>query len=381
MGRRWGKSAFGIDYLTTERSGIAGALSNRPVAWFAPNYKYLGDAWRDAKAILRPVIVHKDETDHRMILYGGGSIEFWSLDGDDPARGRKYSKVIIDEAAIVRHLLDKWLLSIRPTLTDFRGGALFASTPKGRNDFRKLEDLLRQRSPNDSAFFHAPSSQNPFLHPGEIEAARNDLPELYFRQEYLAEYVDFGGALVRPDTIQHGRPDYEYPIVVGVDLAISSKTTADYTAISVISRDKAGRIFVLFVIRGRWQFSEILRQIEMVAAKFKPVRIMIENNQFQAAVVQELRRTTELPVIGVRRDVNKLTAFLPLAGKYENRLMYHSPDLPPYFEDELLAFTGTDADDHDDCVDSVVNALLGLPALGVSIASGNRRETSELEHL
>lgn len=374
MGRRWGKTVFGVDYLIDDDRA---ALGGFPVAWFAPNYKYLTEPWREAKRILRPLIVHKDEQERRIELATGGVLEFWTLDGDDPARGRKYARTVIDEAGIVRGLLDKWQQSIRPTLTDYEGGALFIGTPKGRNDFHEL-DQRSKKYPDTWASFHAPTLENPYIKPEELEAARLELPTLVFRQEYLAEYVDFGGAVVRPEWVQSGTPDYPWPIVLGVDLAISVKDGADYSAIVALSRSRVtGHLFVLGVLRFRATFHEILRQIEMAAERYKPVAIMVENNQFQAAVVQELLRTTKLNVRGVRRDRDKLTAFGPLAARYEQKLVHHSPDLPAYFLDELLAFTGTEDDKHDDMVDALSTAYLGLPSTVVSVASaGGRRESA-----
>lgn len=370
MGRRWGKTVFGLDYLI---DGDKAALTGFPVAWFAPNYKYLYDAWRSAKLTLAQLIVDKQEQEHRLQLVTGGVLEFWTLDSDDPARGRKYARVVVDEAAIVRGLEDKWQQSIRPTLTDFAGGALFASTPKGRNDFWKIDQRGKDRA--SWASFHAPSSENPHLPPGEIADARLDMPELVFRQEYLAEYVDFGGALVRPEWIQAGTPEAPWPIVLGVDLAISTKDEADYTAIVALCRSRTGHIYVVGAVRFRATFHEIMQQIIAAAAKYNPTAIMVENNQFQASIVQELLRTTKLNVRGVRRDKDKLTAFAPIAARYEQRLIHHVPGLPPYFEDELLAFTGTQDDDHDDLVDAMSTAYIGLPATGVSIVSSGRRET------
>jgi len=376
MGRRWGKTVFGIDYLLDDHGGMPGAIAGMPVAWFAPTNKLLADPWRDAKQMLQPLTRHKNEVDKRIELVTGGSLEFWTMDVDDPARGRKYAKVVVDEAATVRRLIDKWQQSVAPTLTDYRGGAFFASTPKGRNDFWRLEQDARRKNPDDWAFFHAPTADNPYISPQEIEFWRREQPTLVFRQEYLAEYVDFGGAVLRAEWIQAGAPDWSWPIVLGVDLAISTKDEADYTAIVALCRSRTGHIYVMGAQRFRATFHGILQQIIAAAERFNPVLIVIENNQFQAAVVQELLRTTKLNVRGVRRDKDKLTAFAPVAARYEQGLIYHVPGLPAYFADELLAFTGTDDDDHEDMVDAMSTAYLGLPSTNVSVVSGIRRETA-----
>ena len=49
-----------------------------------------------------------------------------------------------------------------------------------------------------------PSTTNPFLAASEIEAARYELPELVFRQEYGAEFVEFAGGIVKR-RLRHSR--------------------------------------------------------------------------------------------------------------------------------------------------------------------------------
>jgi predicted phage terminase large subunit-like protein len=368
MGRRFGKSEFGIDYLI---DGEKGALEGFPVAWFAPNYKLLGDAWRETKRVLEPVTLRKNEVEKRIDLITGGVVEFWTLDADDPARGRKFSKIFIDEAAMVRGLLDKFQQAMRPTLTDFKGGACFASTPKGKNDFFKLDQ--KSNTSAQWASFHAPTTDNPYIDPSEIDEARKDLPDLVFRQEYLAEYVDFAGGIVKPEHVQVGQPTSSVVTVMGVDLAISLKDEAAYTAIVVLSRDREGKLYVRAVFRARLSFNRILETIKTFAAAWSPLVIAVEEVQFQAAVVQELLRTTKLPVRGVRPKGDKLMRFLPVATRYEKGLVYHDKDLPVSFVDEILSFPHSE---YADQVDALSIAFSALPTQGVSVATAVPMETS-----
>ncbi|MBL0142645.1 MAG: hypothetical protein IPP91_11230 [Betaproteobacteria bacterium] len=375
MGRRWGKTTFGLDYLVGGEEGERGLAAGFPCGWFAPTHKVLADGWRESKAILSPIIVAKEERDHRLELATGGSLEFWTLDIDDPARGRKYGRIFVDEAAQVRNLKDKWEQAIRPTLTDYRGEALFGSTPKGKNFFHELDQ--RSLTRENWASFHAPSHENPHLPADELEEARGDLPELVYRQEYLGEYVDFAGVVVRPEFLQHGLPEGEFPIVIGVDLAISLKDEAAYTAMVAMCRDRPlGRVFILGALRFRATFNTIVEQIIAFAASIsaefggRAVTVLVEEVQFQAAVVQELLRRSKLIVRGVRPDKDKLTRFLPLAARYEQRMVYHAPTLPAYFAQEILALPVPDFWDQ---IDASSIAYAGLPASTAAVASAGRR--------
>lgn len=352
-GRRFGKTKFGIDLLAARPP--FSAVHGYPVAWFAPTYKLQTEVWKEAKRVLRPLISSINTQERRLELVTGGVLEFWTMDGDDPARGRKYGRIVIDEAAMVRDLRAKWDESIRPTLTDYRGEAWLFSTPKGRNDFARFFDDAGART--GWARWQIPTRHNPYIDPAEIEQARRDLPELVFRQEYLAEFVDFAGTVVRREWLQTAAAPPLLRISAGVDLAISTKEGADWTACVILGQDSEGRIWVLDAARIRGTFHEVLSFITNMARKWSPSAIAVEQVQYQAAVVQELLRTTTLPVRGVHPDKDKYTRFLPLAVRYEQGLVVHNQGLPQDFLAELLAFN---SGEHDDFVDAMAHAYEAL---------------------
>jgi len=349
MGRRFGKSTLGLALAWYGAPHCPGALRDGlDVGWFAPQYKLLDEAWRGAKIFLRPYIQRTDSQQHRLELTTGGSLDFWTLESPDAGRGRKYALAIIDEAAMARHLEEAWTAAIRPTLADFQGSAWFLSTPKGGNYFKTLFD--RAADDPDWARWQLPTYGNPFIHPDEIAAMATDLPRLIYQQEVLAEFVDLSGAAVRREWLKVGEPAGAYLCVMGVDLALSTKQDADYSACAVLARDRDGRVFVRDVQRIQAPFHSVLQFIQTMAAQWKPTVIAIESVQYQAAVVQELLRTTKLPVRGVKPEGDKLTRFQPVLARYEQGLIYHAPELPRAFEEELLSFPVGDRDDQCDAL-------------------------------
>jgi hypothetical protein len=126
----------------------------------------------------------------KIILLNGSSIDFWSLDNFNAARGRSYHRVKINEAAMSRNLMDAWNYVIRPTLADYRGGADIASTPKGLNGFYKLGKMYKEDP--DWGEFHFTTYDNPYIDPAEIEALKKSLPERVFLQEIMAQFVEDG---------------------------------------------------------------------------------------------------------------------------------------------------------------------------------------------
>jgi hypothetical protein len=238
-GRRFGKSALGI------RLVCDAVLKGQPVGWFAPSYKLALEAWRELTDRLKPVVSRMNEQDKRMELVTGGVVEVWTLDSPDPARGRKYALVVIDEAGIAKDLLDVWQAAIRPTLVDFGGRALILGTPKGRrHGFVSLFTRGLSEDP-DWESFRASTLDNPYIPEAEVEAARRELPPEIFQQEFEGIPTDDGANPFGLDAIRKavGEVGEQKPVVFGVDLARST----DYTV--VCGLDAWRRVVVL----ERWQ--------------------------------------------------------------------------------------------------------------------------------
>ena len=245
-GRRWGKSQLGIDVA------IEVALQACPVGWFSPTYKMLGDVWRECTRLLQPVISRAVVQDKRLELVTGGVIEMWSLEDPDAGRSRKYKRVVIDEAALVRHLEQAWTESIRPTLADYKGDAFFLSTPKGHNYFWSLHNLGLDPEAKEWACWQMPTTANPYIDPAEVDAARQNLPERAFLQEFMAEFIEDSGGVFRnvQNSIDEGRTATDPKVIgrkhfLGVDLA----RTEDFT------------VLVVFDDKGRQCYLERFNQI------------------------------------------------------------------------------------------------------------------------
>lgn len=196
-GRRFGKTTLGLAIAYSGAPGAPGALRDGlDVGWFAHGYKLLDEAWRQSLLFLKPLIKRTDKQQRRIELQTGGALDFWTLENIDAGRGRKYGVAIVDEAGLSKTLELNWNEAIRASLTDYKGGAWFLGTPKGRNYFWKLsqKSLIK---PDSWAHHTAPTVANPHIDPEEVEEARADMPETIFQQEYLAAFLESGGGVFR----------------------------------------------------------------------------------------------------------------------------------------------------------------------------------------
>lgn len=215
-GRRFGKTTLGVNLA------VETALKSEPAAWFAPEYKLLLEAWREAKSACSEIISKTNEQEKRIELITGGSIDFWNL-SPTAGRGRKYRRVIVDEAAMDPELEETWPRAIRPTLADYRGDAWFLSSPLGRNYFRKLYRFGQSPDHPDWASWKLPTFDNPYIDPAEIEAAKADMTIEEWRQEFGAEFLDVtsGSWFGRFSEADHVSEAAEYnpdlPVILGID--------------------------------------------------------------------------------------------------------------------------------------------------------------------
>ncbi len=353
MGRRFGKTTLGIDWLLSSERG---SLEGNPVGWFAPTYKLLDDVWRDCVSILRPLIKQKDVQQKRIELLTGGIVDFWHLQDDDPARGKKYAQVVIDEAAMVPRMLKKWQEAIRPTLTDYAGDAFFFSTPKGRNDFFKLFQR-HEEDPDRWAAFSMPTSANPYIEASEIQAAKDELPERVFSQEYLAEFLVDGGGVFRNVQECATLKTQEYRRNKTYSIGVDWGKYNDFTVIVVMDRDT--RQMAAIDRFNRIDYHVQTQRLKAIWERYgKPV-ITAESNSMGDVVIEILRRD-RMPVVPFNTtNASKRDIIDNLAIAFERKKINIINDR--VLLDELLSYTmertksgqlryGAPDGGHDDCV-------------------------------
>ena len=283
LGRRAGKSKLAQELL------IDCALDRKPGGYFCPTYKLLDEFWRELKATLVEVIAEKSEQEHRLQVLGGGTVECWSMDTGDPARGRRYGTVVIDEAAMVPHLSDIWAQAIRPTLSDFQGEAWFMSTPRGLNDFHTL--FQRGQDPLETEWmaWQMPTAVNPFIVAAEIEAARHDLTEREFAQEYEAKFLSLEGAGVFRGVhavayLEPSPPQPHHAYVMGVDWARSN----DFTVFSVLDATTLEQVAIDRFTQIDFEFQT--ERLHRWAELYHPRVILAEANALGQPLVERLQQ-------------------------------------------------------------------------------------------
>ena len=173
------------------------------------------------------------ETERRMDFPSGGMIAIRSTHYPDNLRGEGLDYAVLDEAAFMEPRV--WPEIVRPMLLERNGGAMFLSTPFGRNWFWHLYQLGLDPDEAEWASFHFTSWQNEHVPYEEIEAIRRTTSQRVFREEYMAEFIDDAGQVFRgireaatapPDATYN--PAHRY--IAGIDWG----RERDFTCIVVI---------------------------------------------------------------------------------------------------------------------------------------------------
>lgn len=273
-GRRFGKTTLGVD-LAIDR-----ALDGKPVGWFAPTYKILSDAWRELVEATAD-IAKANQQERRLEFLTGGVIECWSLDQPDAGRSRKYARVIVDEAGIVRDLEQAWNGAIRPTLADYQGDAWFFGTPRGRNYFHQLFSRAESGAA-DWMSWRFGTAANPIIAADEIAAAKADMPPAVFEQEFMGIPADDGGNPFGLSAIRDciAPMSLGTPAVWGVDLAKSQ----DWTW--AIALDSAGTV----CLSERWQapWNITLERLPALARRGGH-RMLVDSTGVGDAIVEQVQ--------------------------------------------------------------------------------------------
>ncbi|MFC2153340.1 phage terminase large subunit, partial [Actinomycetota bacterium] len=140
-------------------------------------------------------------------------------------------------------------------------------------------------------------------------------------------------------------------VFITVDLAISTKQSADPTVMAVWGLDNARRLYLLALERKRIPAPSQARLIERLNRKWNPHTILVEDVAYQRAFVQHAA-SKGLPVKGVRPQGNKLARSVA-ASDMMQRGHIAFPMTAPWLDTlhgELLAFPNGR---HDDIVDAL----------------------------
>lgn len=189
--------------------------------------------WGDLKALVGRDMMARapSETDLCVKCITGAEIWVVGLDKPERIEGSPWDGGVLTEVANMKP--EAWPQNVRPALSDRRGWCDLEGVPEGRNHYyeldRKAKALMKAGgAASEWGSFSWPSAD--ILPPEEIEAARRDLDELTFAQEYEASFINFTGRAYYPfSEAEHCAPlryDPRAPLILCFDFNVEPGVAA-----------------------------------------------------------------------------------------------------------------------------------------------------------
>jgi hypothetical protein len=222
-GRRFGKTHLAIRELCRHASP-----PDQTVWYVAPTYKQA--KMIAFKALKKKLLTLRwarkiNETELSFELKNGSIIALKGADNYDSLRGIGLDYLVLDEFADISS--EAWYETLRPTLADREGGALFIGTPKGLNWAHDLF-TAQDEYPEEWRSFSYTTIEGGNVKPEEVEAARRSLDIRTFRQEFEATFETFSGRVFYAFDRKYNLRTYVDPlpreIHIGMDFNVDPMT-------------------------------------------------------------------------------------------------------------------------------------------------------------
>tara|TARA_B100000214_G_C23969632_1_gene629445 strand:- start:846 stop:2474 length:1629 start_codon:yes stop_codon:yes gene_type:complete len=194
-----------------------------------------------------------------------------------------------------------------------------------------------------------------------------EFASLYQQQPYIE-----GGNLIKTEWWQKYpkdlSPENFMTLVIGVDTAFKKTESADYSVAVVAGVDRNGDIYIVDIIRGKYDFPELKARMIRLNNQWrgKGLRgLYIEDKASGQSLIQELKRESGISVIPykVNNDkVARVNSILPLIEGGRVYIPEESSWLDEFI-DESISFPNGN---HDDQVDALTIAVDVLSRTSVS---------------
>lgn len=308
-GKGWGKTKF----VTRCSAAIALTHEGSEGAVIAPYGKQANYDFQEIKRLIPKDRVEKtSERWMSMTLKNGSEIMMGSADNVDGLRGFAWDSAIVDEAAFC----DPEVFSIVDSqVGKKRGFAWYVSTPNGKGPFYEVYSR-EQNDPKRYKSFHFTTYDNPYYPIEELESMKINLPELVFRQEIMAEFLE--GGIVFPHlseimTSTPRSPVQGHNYVTGADLA----SVNDFTVIKVFDTADNYEVYTERFTSRDWSY--IRQSIYSICKQYNNSTLIIDKTGVGAPVVEDLEKM-DAAYQGAKKEGYLAVVAFPFSSKSKPEL-------------------------------------------------------------
>ena len=167
--------------------------------------------------------------------------------------------------------------------------------------------------------------------------------------------------------------------IIYADTAQKTAERNDYSVLECWGKGKDGKIYLIDLIRGKWEAPELERHTVAFWAKHKAAdtrymgslrQLKIEDKASGTGLIQDIKRKYQIPVAGIQRNKDKYTRLLDVIGYIEAGRVSLPHDAPwlSDFLTECESFSADNTHPHDDQIDPMIDAISDMLAGGNKVA-------------
>lgn len=209
-------------------------------------------------------------------------------------------------------------------------------------EHKSLEFLLERKAAMAAVNWEALYQQNPQIVGGEI-----------IKGQHFARYK-------QPPIIKQR--------MVYADTAQKTAERNDFSVFECWGKGEDNKIYLLDLIRGKWEAPELERRAIAFWNKHKAAdavvlgalrKMKVEDKSSGTGLIQSIKAKGQIPIEGVERNKDKYTRVMDVLGYIESGYVCLPEDAPftNDFIEECEAFTADDSHLHDDQVDPMIDAI------------------------
>jgi len=152
------------------------------------------------------------------------------------------------------------------------------------------------------------------------------------------------------------------------DTAQKTAERNDFSVFECWGKGVDGKIYLIDMIRGKWEAPELKRRAVAFWNKHKAYettllgqlrKLNVEDKSSGTGLIQEIKAAGQIPIGAIERTKDKYTRVLDALGYIESGYIMLPEDAPfvSDFIDECEAFTADDSHLHDDQIDPMLDAI------------------------
>jgi len=217
--------------------------------------------WDDLKALTPRWFMAERPSESELTIkcINGSIIQVLGMDKPERIEGTPWDGGILDEFGNMKK--DAWGKNVRPALADRKGWCDLIGVPEGRNHYYDIAKEAQANLSGEWGYFWWISAD--ILPLEEIEAAKQDLDELTYQQEFEASFINFEGrtyyaymeqthnARIQYDPRQPLIFTFDFNVAPGTAGVLQEKQVSDLkTGLTLVGETVTGIIGEVFIPRN-----------------------------------------------------------------------------------------------------------------------------------